>query len=309
MADWFDSLLRGAELVVGWMFSSSWLPPKDFEFFRWLVVPGYGYGFLILFFAALEFLRPQDKRPWTRASLLSGTYLIFAAKIGFYSLLISPAIRNAWVYLGLPSLHLDRSLPWMLYIPLSLLTVTFTAYWSHRLMHRIPLFWNIHKVHHSVTNLNFTTSVHAHFLELLVHTPTHLFTVLLLGTDLVAPFGIIWMTIDYLAHSNIRVDMGRLTYVVCTPQAHRVHHSTDPQHYDRNFGNTFMWWDHVFGTFYYDPEHPPTSYGINEHMPTSFMKQQVLPLVWISRDVRGGMGRLWSRLRQPTPQAPEADQQ
>src|SRR5262249_31155171 len=123
---------------------------------------------------------------------------------------------------------------------------------------------------------NFTASFHMHFLELLIHTPMHLTMVLLLGTDLVAPFGIIWMTVDYLAHSNVRVDMGRLTYVLCTPQAHRVHHSADPKHFHTNFGNTIMLWDHVFGTFLYDPANPPTTYGVNDHVPVSFWKQQVL---------------------------------
>lgn len=296
MPEWLQSLGHELGMAVGWIFSPSWLPPKDFQLLRWLVVPGYGYGFLILLFAALEYFRPQQQRKWSRSSLLSATYLVLAAKMGFYGLLVVPLMRHGWISLGLPSAHLDRSLPLALYMPIALLVVTFTAYWSHRLMHRVPLFWNIHKIHHSVDNLNFTSAVHSHFLELLVHTPTHLAATLLLGTDLVAPFGIIFMAIDYLAHSNVRVDFGKLTYIVCTPQAHRVHHSIDERHFDTNFGNTFMIWDHLFGTFYYDPNDEPTRFGVPDMVPRSFVKQQLLPLVWMGRTISSGFKRLTARL-------------
>ena len=95
------------ELAIGWVFSSSWLPPEDFRFFRWLVVPGYGYGFVLITFALLELIIPQDRRPWNRATLLTATYLMFAGKIGIYILVVTPLIRDTWLYLGLPSLHLD----------------------------------------------------------------------------------------------------------------------------------------------------------------------------------------------------------
>ncbi len=290
-------LARQMELAVGWVFSPSWLPPKDFEFFRWLVVPGYGYGFVLIAFAIWEFIRPQDRRPWNRASLLSGTYLLLAGKLSVYVLVITPLVRNTWVYLGLPSLHLDRKLPLPLYMLASLLVVTFTAYWAHRGMHRIPLLWHIHKVHHSPQNLNWSSIYHRHFLEYLLQEPLHLISVLALGTDLVAPFGIIFMTIDVLGHANVRLNLGRLSYIISTPQAHRVHHSIEPRHYDTNFGNTFMLWDHVFGTFRYDPDCPPIGYGVDEDIPASFVKQQILPLVWIAQGAYAGLSRFGSNYR------------
>jgi sterol desaturase/sphingolipid hydroxylase (fatty acid hydroxylase superfamily) len=295
MSDWIMRLAAAVEMGVGWIFSPSWLPPGDFEILRWLVVPGYGYGFLIILFAALELLIPQSRRPWNRATILSGTYVLLGAKMGVYAVIVAPAIRQLWLLAGLPSLHLDRVLPLAIYMPVATLVVTFTAYWSHRLMHRVPLFWNIHKIHHSVENLSFASTYQMHFLEYLLHTPTHTVAMLALGTDLVSPFGLIFMAIDFLAHSNVRLDLGRLAYVLATPQAHRVHHSLDPRHHDTNFGNTFMLWDHVFGTFYYDPADCPTRFGIQEHVPKSFWKQQVFPVVDIARSVAGSTSEalLW----------------
>jgi sterol desaturase/sphingolipid hydroxylase (fatty acid hydroxylase superfamily) len=278
-------------MLIGWIFSPSWLPPKDFELVRWLFVPGYGYGIVLVAMAILEFVIPQERRRWSRASLLSGTYLLLAGKMVVYVFVVTPLFRNAWVYLGLPSAHLDRTLPWPLYVLTSVLVLTFTDYWAHRGMHQIPGLWHIHKIHHSARNLNWTSIYHKHFLELLLNQPLRLITLLALGTDLVAPFGVVFMIVDVLSHSNIRLDLGRLTYLISTPQAHRIHHSINPKHYDTNFGNTVMIWDRLFGTFCYDPNSLPTEYGVDEDIPLSFWKQQVMPLVWIAKDTSAALSR------------------
>jgi sterol desaturase/sphingolipid hydroxylase (fatty acid hydroxylase superfamily) len=282
---------------IGWIYSPSWLPPKDFDLLRWLFVPGHGYGFVLVALAILELIAPQDRRRWSRASLLSGTYLMLAGKMVVYVFLVTPLIRNGWVYLGLPSAHLDRKLPLPLYMLVSVLIVTFTAYWAHRGMHRLPGLWNIHKIHHSAQNLNWTSIYHKHVLELLLAEPLHVFAILALGTDLVAPFGLIFMAIDVLGHSNVRLDLGRLAYVISTPQAHRIHHSIDERHYDTNFGTTIMLWDHLFGTFHYDPADLPSGYGVDEGIPPSLWKQQVLPFVWIAREAYAGLLKLTSAWR------------
>jgi sterol desaturase/sphingolipid hydroxylase (fatty acid hydroxylase superfamily) len=289
MADFFHSLARTLELAVGWVFSPEWLPPTDFQLFRWLVIPGYGYGIVLVGLGLAELIIPQERRPWGRKSLLSATYLLFAGKMATYSLIVAPAMQKAWLHFHLPSLRLDELLPFPVYMMVAVAALTFTSYWAHRFMHRVPLLWHLHKIHHSAENLNYSSVYHVHFLELLLQTPFHLIAVLLLGTNLVAPFGIIFKFIDIFGHANIRVNTRWLTYVVSTPQAHRVHHSTNPKHFDRNFSNTFMWWDHIFGTFHYDPGAPPTAYGVSEEIPQSFVKQQILPLVWIARDIRRGL--------------------
>ena len=292
MVELVQSVWHALELAMGWILSPEWLPPKDFELLRWLIVPGFGYGALLVLIGVLELIVPKDRRPWGRETALSATYLLFAGKVGFYGFVVAPLIRNAWVYVGLPSLHLDQRLPLALYMPFALLVVSFAGYWAHRLMHRVPLFWHIHKIHHSVRNLNFSSVYHIHFLEDLLAVPAHLVVVLALGTDLVAPFGIVVRTLDILAHANVRLDLGRLTYFINTPQAHRIHHSAEPRHYDTNFSNTVMVWDHMFGTFHYDPANPPKAYGVGENVPVAFVKQQLLPLVAMFRDARAGARRV-----------------
>lgn len=275
-------ILKTLELFVGWVFSPQWLPPKDFEFYRWLFTPGYGYGVVLVLFAVLEMVIPRDRRRLNRATWLSGTYLLFAGKTGIYALVIVPLFRQGWLYLNLPSLHLDRKLPFPVYSVVSVLVVTFLAYWAHRWMHEVPALWHIHKIHHAVVNVNWSSVYQRHFLETLLHEPLFVLAALALGTELVAPFGIVLRFIDVLGHSNIDFDFGRLNYFLSTPQVHKIHHSAQPEHFNTNYGNTFMVWDHLFGTFCNDRENPRT--GVDEAIPMGFLKQQIMPVVWIGQD-------------------------
>src|ERR1041384_6090841 len=93
------SVKEAIELTIGWIFNSSWLPPKDFELLRWLIAPGYGYGIILVSLALLELIIPQERRRWSRASRLSGTYLVLAGKMSVYVLLITPLFRHGWISL------------------------------------------------------------------------------------------------------------------------------------------------------------------------------------------------------------------
>jgi sterol desaturase/sphingolipid hydroxylase (fatty acid hydroxylase superfamily) len=293
--EFVQKLAKILEAAIGWIFSPSWLPPQDFAFLRWLFVPGYGYGFILVCFAVLELIIPRDRRPWGRASLLSGTYLVLAGKMGVYAIVVTPLIRKIWLNLGLPSFHLDRILPWPVYMLSSVLILSFLHYWAHRWLHHVPFLWHIHKIHHSPQNLNWSAVYHKHFLELILHTPLSVMASLALGTELVAPFGIIFIGVDFLGHSNLRLDLPRLSRIISTPQVHRIHHSIEPKHYDKNFGNTFMLWDQIFGTYQYEREAPAT--GVDEDIPLSFFQQQVLPFAWIARDAHAWLAGLFSSSR------------
>ena len=66
-----------------------------------------------------------------------------------------------------------------------------------------------------------------------------------------------------LYHANIKANFGLLRYVLVTPQSHRLHHSIEPQHRDRNFGIIFSFWDRMFGTLHPDCETYPAT-GITD---------------------------------------------
>jgi sterol desaturase/sphingolipid hydroxylase (fatty acid hydroxylase superfamily) len=138
-------------------------------------------------------------------------------------------------------------------------------YWGqHFTNHKVAMLWQLHTVHHSQRSLNFFTDFRYHVLEYVVrHTWLVIpFLILQVSGPRIVWYSIVtrWYTRFY--HGNIRTNLGWLRYVLVTPQSHRIHHSIEPQHRDRNFGSMFSFWDYLLGTQYrrYD-EYPDTGIG------------------------------------------------
>lgn len=130
--------------------------------------------------------------------------------------------------------------------------VDFLYYWLHRSQHAFGWLWAQHRIHHSEYALNATTSNRHHWTE----EPLRVFAIWL-------PFGLVfqqpamggwlWSVFllwGYFIHMNIRMPLGPLTPVISGPQLHRIHHSTQPEHLDRNFAAFFPVFDVLFGTYY-----------------------------------------------------------
>jgi len=127
-------------------------------------------------------------------------------------------------------------------------------YGWHRLSHRLPWLWRLHRVHHSEAHLDVSTSMRFHPVETLLSLGFRLCVLGLLGLPLWveglravldAPFAL-------SQHANVRFPAwlerwGR--WIVITPGLHRIHHSIDRRDYDLNFGSLFSCWDRMFGTW------------------------------------------------------------
>lgn len=136
---------------------------------------------------------------------------------------------------------------------LAILIFEFIAYWFHRAMHAVPWLWRLHAVHHSDTDLDFTTTYRNHPLELYVNAPLTIPVILFLGfpVEVVTLYQLIKTAISIIAHSNIRLPerIDRIARrVVITPDYHRLHHCSDRQFTDSNFCAAFPLYDYLFGT-------------------------------------------------------------
>ncbi|MFN2576733.1 MAG: sterol desaturase family protein [Pyrinomonadaceae bacterium] len=138
---------------------------------------------------------------------------------------------------------------WLRFV-LAILVVDFLYWCQHVCHHKVSFLWRLHAVHHSQSELNFFTDFRYHILEYLVR---HTFLVVPLLIVQINPpviaLGVIflkWYTRFY--HGNIKTDLGPLRYLLVTPQSHRVHHSIETRHGDRNFGAILSIWDFAFGT-------------------------------------------------------------
>ncbi|MEQ8860978.1 MAG: sterol desaturase family protein [Pseudomonadales bacterium] len=132
---------------------------------------------------------------------------------------------------------------------------------THWLNHRVPLLWRLHRVHHLDTELDVSSTVRFHPLEMPVNA--------LIGVPLVVALGLSpWVLVIYefldvavtlFSHSNLQVPakLDRwLRYVLVTPNLHRVHHSSFRPETDSNYGAVFPIWDVVFGTFRSETREP-----------------------------------------------------
>lgn len=138
-------------------------------------------------------------------------------------------------------------------------------YWFHRISHEVRFFWATHVNHHSSMKMNFAVAARTPFLNAVYHV---LFWVPLplMGFH---PASILAVeTLSFLAafyqHTTVIPKLGFLEYFLNTPSHHRVHHASNPDYIDKNYGNVLIIFDRLFGTFRKETVAPV--YGITHNV-------------------------------------------
>ncbi len=123
-------------------------------------------------------------------------------------------------------------------------------YWMHRLSHGIPLLWAMHSFHHSAECLTVATGARHHWVEKIAFTPLLFLTVTLFQVPAhIMTIAVLLMNVpDALQHLNYKIAWHRAGIWINTPHWHRIHHSVEPQHRDKNFSSAFPIMDVIFGT-------------------------------------------------------------
>ncbi|MEH7828931.1 sterol desaturase family protein [Gemmobacter denitrificans] len=133
------------------------------------------------------------------------------------------------------------------------------ALWVQHLMtHHVPLFWRFHRVHHADRDMDVTTGLRFHPVEILGSMGLKIALVYLLGPAPLAvlAFEVILNATALFNHANLRLPRGLdriVRLVLVTPDMHRVHHSQRREEHDRNFGFGLSVWDRIFGTYLAQP--------------------------------------------------------
>ena len=148
--------------------------------------------------------------------------------------------------------HVSVSL-W-LSVPIAVLLFDCLIYWQHRLFHRIPMFWRIHRVHHADPHIDASTGLRFHPLEIALSLMVKIVAVLLLGAPVLAIliFEVLLNATSIFNHSNIKlaVKFDKLLRTLIVTQAmHRIHHSQVAAETDSNFGFNLSIWDRLFGSY------------------------------------------------------------
>ncbi len=136
------------------------------------------------------------------------------------------------------------------------------AYLTHIILHRAPLFWRFHAIHHNDDEIDASTALRHHPGEILLIAAIQIPVIVLLGLDpttLAFLYVCEWLH-GLFAHANARLPQRvdkALGYVLVTPAMHAVHHSAYPKESDSNYGTMFSGWDRLFGTFHKASDEAP----------------------------------------------------
>jgi sterol desaturase/sphingolipid hydroxylase (fatty acid hydroxylase superfamily) len=158
--------------------------------------------------------------------------------------------------------------------------IDFVFYIYHRMSHRVRFLWAIHMSHHSSEEMNFAVSFRQAWFGPVSKIP--FFIVLpLLGLDptIIAVAGVVSTLWGIVGHTQIFGKLGPLEWIFNTPSHHRVHHGSNAQYIDKNYGNLFIIWDRIFGTF--EEEKERVTYGLVSNVNT-FNPIKITFMAWSS---------------------------
>ncbi|MFK7940020.1 MAG: sterol desaturase family protein [Roseovarius sp.] len=218
---------------------------------------------LFTLFAVIEALAPRRTRSQPRqtrwvtnwAIVILDTITLRLLAFALPLLAVGAAIdagQNGW--------GLFNQLGWSLWISVPLTIVIFDlAIWAqHLITHKIPVLWRIHRVHHADVDIDVTTAIRFHPVEIALSMILKIGLVYLLGPPAIGIilFEVILNGTAMFNHANIKLPP-RLDAVIrlflVTPDMHRVHHSVDRAEHDSNYGFALSLWDRLFGTYIAQP--------------------------------------------------------
>ena len=150
---------------------------------------------------------------------------------------------------------------------LTFIVIDLVFYIYHRISHRVNFLWAIHMSHHSSEEMNFAVSFRQAWFGPVSKLPFFMIMPLI-GFDptIIAVAGVISTLWGIVGHTQIIGKLGPLELIFNTPSHHRVHHGSNSQYIDKNYGNLLIIWDRIFGTF--EPEKEPVKYGLVRNVNT-----------------------------------------
>jgi sterol desaturase/sphingolipid hydroxylase (fatty acid hydroxylase superfamily) len=197
------------------------------------------------------------------SSLSSGVTNVTKDVLGLSIALIS----YEWMVNKLSITHISPT--WITYI-VAFIVLDFAGYVVHALDHRINFFWNSHIIHHSSEEFNLACA-----LRQSVSVFVRLFIILLLPAailgvpaQVIAVVAPLHLFAQFWYHTQHIGKMGFLEKIIVTPSHHRVHHAINKEYIDKNYGQIFIFWDKIFGTFQEELEDVPAVYGITRPVRT-----------------------------------------
>ncbi len=170
---------------------------------------------------------------------------------------------------------------WPLWAQVTFFVVTHDLYiyLFHRFQHSSKFFWRTHEAHHSGKQVDFMAGSRSHAVEIIINQTIEFGPIILLLGPLspVIPIkAMLDATLGMFIHANINVKLGKLKYLINSPELHLWHHANYQEVFHANFSTKFAIWDYMFGTVYF-PEHKPgdkpENWGLYYDYPKDYFAQ------------------------------------
>ena len=251
------------------------------------------FAFVFLVMALIELAAPKRTpvapkgRRWLTNLGISVTATVLLRLMAMLAVPLA-AIATA-AYAQAHGIGLLNQLAWpeWLKVMVALLVLDLAIWAQHLASHKIPLFWRLHQVHHADRDIDVTTAVRFHPIEIGLSMLWKIVVVLALGASPLAVFlfEVVLNACAMFNHANIALPLWldrSLRLALVTPDMHRVHHSVLRREHDANYGFNLSVWDRLFRTYVAQPEggHQGMTIGLTPYQseaPTRFAWSLLLP--------------------------------
>nr|WP_321414988.1 sterol desaturase family protein [uncultured Allomuricauda sp.] len=282
MMRYIDALVNGFLGMVQWTWRSIIFDVPWYTNYFWGLI---GISLLVW---ALEIFFPWRKEQsifrkdfWLDIFYMFFNFFVFAIIInGVYKLL---TVLFADIGISPKSLAVVDIAHWPQWVQLLVFFVVldFVQWFTHILLHRVPAFWEFHKVHHSVKEMGFAAHMRFHWMENILYKPLKTLGLMVLGgfepeQAYIVHFAAI--AIGHFNHSNIKITYGPLKYILNNPVMHLYHHAynlPEGRRHGMNYGISLSLWDYIFNTHYIPESSGNIELGFpgDENLPKGFWGQ------------------------------------
>ena len=197
------------------------------------------------------------------SSLSSGMTNVTKDVLGLSVVVIS----YGWLLDKVTVVHVPSG--WITYA-VAFIALDFAGYWVHRIAHEYNLFWNNHIVHHSSEEFNLACALRQSISSILKIFAIFLLPAAFLGVpqEVIAIVAPLHLFAQFWYHTQHIGRMGFLEKIIVTPSHHRVHHAINTEYLDKNYGQIFIFWDKLFGTYQEEMPTVPAVYGVTRPVQT-----------------------------------------
>ncbi|MBD9357863.1 sterol desaturase family protein [Methylomonas albis] len=270
------------ELINQWVQLLSESTPRLLGLAAWLLI-------IMLLLTPLERLWPVKKQKVFRKNFIDDLFYYFMGGIipAFFVVAILYPAKLVQTQLPQSVYFWVGELPFWCRLAATLVLGEIAYYWAHRWSHEVPYLWRFHSIHHSPTEIDWLVNTRAHPIDLAFDRSVSSSFLLLVGLghransdilDLVAMILIFNTTWGFFIHTNCRIRLGFLEYLITSPAFHHWHHANDnPEVINKNYSALLPWVDKLFGTFYLPRHQLPQQYGINNPIPDTLVDELLMP--------------------------------